>query len=112
MSNCRCEDIRKMKKDINTLSEISGRASIMAECDATVVSDLEYLGKASSAAFFSQAGFAYKISHQNGTSTKDIQDLRDRISTLSEQLENDLDAAKKEDDDYHLNQVLSFFHLN
>ena len=111
MSNCRCDEIGRIKKDINTLGEICGRANILADNDSYVAQDFEYLGKACGSAFFSRGGFTYKIGHLNGRSTQDIETLRQKIDTLSEQLETDLATAKKEDDDYHYEQLLKFLHL-
>lgn len=111
MGNCRCDDIKKIKKDLNLLSEINGRISILRENDQWVAYDLDYLGGACDTAFFSRYGFPAKMATLNGTSTDDIAILQKTVDDLIAQLEGDLEVAKAEDEQHHWEQFLNFFKI-
>lgn len=109
MANCRCEDIKKMKKDINTFWEINGRIDILAQSDSVAVQDLSDTGDYCTASFISKSGFGQEFKNLHGNSTDDIVILRNKVNQFIEQLESDLDSARKEDHEYHWEQVKKFF---
>ena len=109
MANCRCEDIRKMKKDINTFWEINGRIDILAQSDSVAVQDLSDAGDYCTASFISKPGFEKEFKNLHGNSTDDIVILREKVNQFIETLEGSLDRAKKEDNEYHWEQVKQFF---
>ena len=106
---CRCGDLEKMRHDLSILYDISRMVSVIETQDVTVGEDLLHLGNICEASFISKSGFTGHVTGLKGTATTDISALRTKVDDLIEQLNADIDAAKSEDHDYHIQQLKNFF---
>ncbi len=108
MASCRCDDIKKIKRDISTMWDINQRVGFLADADVTVVKDLNDVGDFTTSTFFAHDDFEKTFKELHGKSTEHCEALKSKVASYIEQLENDLEAAKKEDHEYHIEQFKNF----